>query len=99
VTSQHASLIYRGDSGYESGETEEVDILTLEELLDGLQIDEVDMAKMDCEGAEVEAILATSDQTLRRIKHHALPKFLSFASIHWALGVVTRQAVQLQYLA
>ena len=69
VTSQHSSIIYRGAPQYESGQTEQVEIVTLEQLLDELQLSEVDMAKMDCEGGEVEAILAASDQTLRRIKH------------------------------
>jgi FkbM family methyltransferase len=72
VTSQHSSLIYRGSSTYESGLTEEVEIVTLDQLFDDLQLDEVDMAKMDCEGGEVEAILAASDETLRRIKHLSL---------------------------
>ena len=72
ITSQHASLIYRGDQEYESGETEEVEIVTLEQLFSEANIDEVGMAKMDCEGGEVEAILAASDDTLRRIKHLSL---------------------------
>ncbi len=72
VTSQHASIIYRGMPRYESGLTEEVEIVTLEDLFDELKIDKVDMAKMDCEGGEVEAILAASDECLRRIKHISL---------------------------
>ena len=69
VTSQHSSMIYRGSSKYESGVTEEVEVVSLEQLLDDLAVDQVDMAKMDCEGGEVEVILAASDDTLRRIKH------------------------------
>jgi FkbM family methyltransferase len=72
TTSQHASLIYRGDSRYESGSTEDVDVVTLDDLFRELRLDEVDMVKMDCEGGEVEAILAASDATLRRIKHLSL---------------------------
>jgi FkbM family methyltransferase len=72
VTSQHSSIIYRGAPQFESGATEQVEIVTLEQLFDELQLHEVDMAKMDCEGGEVEAIMAASDQTLRRIKHLSL---------------------------
>jgi FkbM family methyltransferase len=72
VTSQHASLIYRGDPRYESGDTEDVEVVTLDQLFDELNIGEVSMAKMDCEGGEVDAILAASDQTLRRIRHLSL---------------------------
>jgi FkbM family methyltransferase len=72
TTSQHASLIHRGDPQYESGNTENVDVVTLEDLFRELRLDEIDMVKMDCEGGEVEAILAASDATLRRIKHLSL---------------------------
>jgi FkbM family methyltransferase len=72
VTSQHASIIYRGMPRYESGLTEEVEIVTLDDLFEELNLEEVDMAKMDCEGGEVEAILAASDECLRRIKHLSL---------------------------
>jgi len=72
VTSQHASLMFRGDPRYESGETEEVEIVALEQVFDELKLQHVDMAKMDCEGGEVEAILQASDHTLRRIKHLSL---------------------------
>jgi FkbM family methyltransferase len=72
VTSQHASLVHRGDPRFESGETEEVEIVTLEQLFDELNVEHIDMAKMDCEGGEVEAILAADDDTLRRIKHLSL---------------------------
>ena len=68
VTSQHSSIIYRG-APIRIGATEQVEIVTLEQLFDELQLREVDMAKMDCEGGEVEAIMAASDQTLRRIKY------------------------------
>jgi hypothetical protein len=57
---------------YESGLTEEVEIVTLDDLFEELNLEEVDMAKMDCEGGEVEAILAASDECLRRIKHLSL---------------------------
>ena len=69
VTSQHSSLIHRGMPQFESGATEQVEIITLEQLFDELQLREIDMVKMDCEGGEVEAIMAASDQTLRQIKH------------------------------
>jgi FkbM family methyltransferase len=71
VTSQHASLIHRSDPRYESGLREEVRIVTLAELFDQIPGD-IDMVKMDCEGGEVEAILAASDDTLRRMKHLSL---------------------------
>ena len=68
VTSPFSSLYYRGNPNAESGETEEVDIVTLERLLRDLSLDRVDVCKMDCEGAEVEALLAADDDVLRRIK-------------------------------
>jgi FkbM family methyltransferase len=69
TASPHSSIIFRGMREDESGQTEQVEIITLSDLFNELSIDEVDMAKMDCEGGEVEAILAASDATLRRIKH------------------------------
>ena len=72
VTSQHSSIYYRGMPQYESGKTEQIELITLEQLFDELQLQEVNMAKMDCEGGEVEAIMAASDHTLRRIKHLSL---------------------------
>jgi FkbM family methyltransferase len=69
TASPHSSLIFRGMPEYESGRTEEVEVISLDDLFQELSIDEVDMAKMDCEGGEVEAILAASDATLRRMKH------------------------------
>ena len=50
VTSQHSSINYRGMPQYESGKTEQIELVTLEQLFDELQLQEVDMAKMDCEG-------------------------------------------------
>jgi hypothetical protein len=64
--------MFRDDPRYESGETEEVEIVALEQIFEELDLKHVDMAKMDCEGGEVEAILQASDQTLRRIKHLSL---------------------------
>ena len=72
VTSQHSSIIYRGSPQFESGSTEQVEIITLDQLFDDLKLRDVDMVKMDCEGGEVEAIMAASDQTLRRMKHISL---------------------------
>lgn len=67
TSSPHASMYHRGDSRFESGETEVIEVITLDDLLNQLGED-VDICKMDCEGAEVEALLAASDDTLRRIR-------------------------------
>lgn len=68
TSSPHASMYFRGDARFESGETETIDVISLDDLFQQLGDDEVDICKMDCEGAEVEALLAASDETLRRIR-------------------------------
>jgi FkbM family methyltransferase len=66
--SVHACMYPRNDPRYECGQCEMIDVTTLDELFSRLRLDEVDMCKMDCEGGEVEALLAVSDETLRRIR-------------------------------
>jgi len=66
--SVHACMYPRNDPRYECGQCEIIDVTTLDELFARLRLDEVDMCKMDCEGGEVEALLAVSDETLRRIR-------------------------------
>jgi hypothetical protein len=39
-----------------------------------LQVETVNLAKMDCEGGEAEALLAASGETHRRIKHVSLER-------------------------
>lgn len=68
VSSPHASLFFRDDPRFESGQTERVRVTTLDALFERLGIEQVDICKMDCEGAEVEALLAASDEALRRIR-------------------------------
>jgi FkbM family methyltransferase len=68
VSSPHSSMFYRGDPQYESVVTETIEVATLDQLFEDLKIDRVDMCKLDCEGGEVEALLAASDDTLRRIR-------------------------------
>jgi FkbM family methyltransferase len=69
VSSPHSSMFYRGDPHYESGAMETIEVTTLDQLFEDLDIDHVDMCKLDCEGGEVEALLAASDDTLRCIRH------------------------------
>ncbi len=65
--SVHACMYPRNDPRFESGHCEMIEVTTLDALFARLRLDEVDMCKMDCEGGEVEAVLAASDETLRRI--------------------------------
>jgi FkbM family methyltransferase len=46
---------------------ERVTIRVLEEVLDALDVDRVDLLKLDCEGAEYDVILSASDACLARI--------------------------------
>ncbi|MFO0896694.1 MAG: FkbM family methyltransferase [Pirellulales bacterium] len=66
-SSVHACMFPRNDPRFESGQCEMITVTTLDLLFARLGLDQVDMCKMDCEGGEVEAILAASDETLRRI--------------------------------
>jgi FkbM family methyltransferase len=68
TASAHASLYYRGDTRFESGRQEEIAVTTLDDLLARLDAPEIDVCKLDCEGAEYEALKAASDEALRRIK-------------------------------
>lgn len=68
VSSPHSSLYYRGNPTFETGRNEDVSITTLDQLFADFALDKVDVCKLDCEGGEVEALLAASDEVLRRIK-------------------------------
>jgi len=68
VSSPHSSMYYRGDSRFESGQTETIQVTTLEGVFDRFGLESVDVCKADCEGAEVEALLSASDDILRRIR-------------------------------
>jgi FkbM family methyltransferase len=68
VSSPHSSLYYRGNPTFETGRTEDVSVTTLDQLFADFRLDRVDVCKLDCEGGEVEALLAASDDVLRRIK-------------------------------
>jgi FkbM family methyltransferase len=68
VSSPHSSMFFRNNPQFESGQTETIEVMTLERLFEDYGLDEVEMCKMDCEGGEVEAILAASDETLRRMR-------------------------------
>jgi FkbM family methyltransferase len=68
TSSPHSSLYYRGNPTFETGQTQEITITTLDELFADYKLDRVDVCKMDCEGGEVEALLAASDDVLRRIR-------------------------------
>jgi FkbM family methyltransferase len=68
VSSPHSSLYYRGNPTFETGTNEDVSLTTLDQLFADFALDRVDVCKMDCEGGEVEALLAASDDVLRRIK-------------------------------
>ena len=60
-------MYYRNDPRFESGRTEEIEVISLDQRFKDLGIESVDLCKMDCEGGEVEALLAASDDVLRRI--------------------------------
>jgi len=49
-----------------SGKTERVRAVSLEDLLDGCGLAEVDLLKLDCEGAEFDALLSSDARVLRR---------------------------------
>jgi FkbM family methyltransferase len=66
-SSVHACMFPRNDPRFECGQCEMITVTTLDLLFAQLGLEQVDMCKMDCEGGEVEALLAASDDTLRRI--------------------------------
>lgn len=68
VSSPHSSMYFRGDSRFESGGTEEIEVTTLDRLFQEHALESVDVCKMDCEGGEVEALLGASDDVLKRIR-------------------------------
>ncbi len=51
---------------------EEADSVTLEDVLDNNQIENCDLLKMDCEGAEYEILFHASKSTLTRIRNISL---------------------------
>ena len=67
--SPYASLYFRNNPRFESGETESIDVITLDRLFEEQDVKQVELCKMDCEGAEVEALLAASDATLGKIRN------------------------------
>ena len=68
TSSPHSSMYFRGDPKFESGQTETIEITTLQSLLDRFNLSSVDVCKADCEGGEVEALLGASDEVLRKIR-------------------------------
>lgn len=57
-----------------------VEVQTLAELLDKAGVTDVDLVKMDCEGAEYEILMKSPDSTLRRIRallceYHPAPDY------------------------
>jgi FkbM family methyltransferase len=71
-TSVHSCMYKRNNRKFESGEVEIVETISLERLFQELKIEKVDMCKMDCEGAEVEAIMNTPNDVLQRINNIAM---------------------------
>jgi FkbM family methyltransferase len=67
-SSPHSSMYYRGDPRFESGTTETISITTIEDVLGRFNLQSIDLCKADCEGAEVEALLAAGDDVLHKIK-------------------------------
>ena len=51
---------------------EEVNSITLEDVLDNNEIGSCDLLKMDCEGAEYEILFSTPKSTLARIRNISL---------------------------
>jgi FkbM family methyltransferase len=68
VASMHACMYPRDDPNFESGQTEQIEVMTLAGLFESQGLEQIDFCKMDCEGGETEAIMASSDETLRRIR-------------------------------
>jgi FkbM family methyltransferase len=63
---QSAPSVSRKSQKAGSGVAERVPALSLNELLDGFGLGEVDLLKLDCEGAEFDVLLSSDDRVLRR---------------------------------
>jgi hypothetical protein len=61
------SLVNDYALGNSDAATDQVDVLTLDELLDRLGIERVDFLKLDCEGAEYGILNTATDVLLQRI--------------------------------
>ncbi len=51
------------------GETQKVNSITLERILEKNKLDQVDLIKMDCEGAEFQILRSTSKNSFEKINH------------------------------
>lgn len=63
---QHGSSVFGTTTHSESTRAERVLALSLEDLLEQHSVDEVDVLKLDCEGAEFDLLHSTDDRVLRR---------------------------------
>lgn len=64
---QRGSSVFGRIAHGNSGGGERVSALSLEDLLDRCGLPEVDLLKLDCEGAEFDILLSCSEETLRRV--------------------------------
>jgi FkbM family methyltransferase len=65
--SQNGSSVYAQTHATSSPRAERVDALSLADLFDRCGLEEVDVLKLDCEGAEFDALLASHEGLLRRV--------------------------------
>lgn len=68
AASKNASLYLAPEDGSDGPGVERIETVSLADLLARLELKQVDFLKMDCEGAEVEALMAADDATLRRCR-------------------------------
>jgi FkbM family methyltransferase len=66
--SENGSSVYAQTRTTSSPGTERVEALSLADLLDRYGLDEVDVLKLDCEGAEFDALLACDEELLSRVR-------------------------------
>lgn len=75
INEKHSSMhstVRTKDSVKTTDHCVEVNSVTLDDILDQNEIDECNWLKMDCEGAEYEILLGTSERTLSRIRNISL---------------------------
>jgi FkbM family methyltransferase len=66
--SQNGSSVYAQTRATSSPGAERVDAVSLADLFDRCGLEEVDVLKLDCEGAEFDALLACDEELLSRVR-------------------------------
>jgi FkbM family methyltransferase len=91
VSATESALHHLTDEGQSDGATVEVPQRTLRGLLEDLGIERCDLLKLDCEGAEYDALLASDGRTLARIDRICLEYHDGTAHVHQEIvDVLTR---------